>query len=139
MGGSILCATDPVAVVSLLKELGASPVLTVQIQGESLLNDGTAIVLYLISYNMLSGQDYDVADIAMFLVKTAMMAMALGFFIGYLFFTWIRVASNRFSHHTSAIQITLTLCCAYWSFIFVEGMLGRHPQNIALIHQKKSD
>ena len=30
--GSILCATDPVAVVALLKELGASPVLTIQIQ-----------------------------------------------------------------------------------------------------------
>jgi hypothetical protein len=42
--GSILAATDPVAVVSMLKELGAPPALTVQIAGESLLNDGTAIV-----------------------------------------------------------------------------------------------
>ena len=42
--GSILCATDPVAVVALLKDLGASPTLTVQIQGEALLNDGTAII-----------------------------------------------------------------------------------------------
>ncbi len=41
---SVLAATDPVAVVGLLKELRASPTLTVQIQGESLLNDGTAIV-----------------------------------------------------------------------------------------------
>merc|ERR1719199_987955 len=55
---SILCATDPVAVVALLKELGASPTLTVQIQGESLLNDGTAIVLFLLAYNMLSGTNY---------------------------------------------------------------------------------
>jgi NhaP-type Na+/H+ and K+/H+ antiporter len=50
--GAILCATDPVAVVALLKELGASPTLTVLIQGESLLNDGTAIVLYTIAYNI---------------------------------------------------------------------------------------
>merc|ERR1719178_449462 len=54
--GSILAATDPVAVVGLLKELGASPTLTVQIQGESLLNDGTAIVLYTVAYNILSDQ-----------------------------------------------------------------------------------
>merc|ERR1719453_1486205 len=74
--GSILCATDPVAVVALLKELGTSPTLTVQIQGESLLNDGTAIVLYMISYNMLSGEEYDVAEIITFLVKTACCAWA---------------------------------------------------------------
>jgi len=121
--GAILCATDPVAVVALLKELGASPMLTVQIQGESLLNDGTAIVLYLISYNMLSGEDYDVAGVAEFLVKKAMMAWALGLFIGYIFFSWIRFASDKLSHSSSMIQITLTLCCAYWSFCWVEGVL----------------
>merc|ERR1719191_1864856 len=67
--GAILCATDPVAVVALLKELGASPTLTVQIQGESLLNDGTAIVLYTISYNMLKGEHYGVLAIMTFLVQ----------------------------------------------------------------------
>jgi sodium/hydrogen exchanger 10/11 len=124
VAGSILCATDPVAVVALLKELGASPVLTVQIQGESLLNDGTAIVLFLISYDMLSGTEHDTMSIAMFLVKKAMMAWALGLFIGYLFFSWIRAANNRLSHASSSIQIALTLCCAYWSFILVEVVLG---------------
>merc|ERR1719409_337004 len=70
--GAILCATDPVAVVAMLKELGASPVLTVQIQGESLLNDGTAIVLYLISYNMLSGENFKEIDIVTFLLEKAL-------------------------------------------------------------------
>jgi len=121
--GSILCATDPVAVVALLKELGASPVLTVQIQGESLLNDGTAIVLYTVAYEMLSGQEYDVADIALFLVKTAMMAIALGVLLGYFFFTWLRASCNRFNHHADVIQILLTFCAAYWSFVIAEGML----------------
>merc|ERR1719487_17218 len=57
--GSILAATDPVAVVGLLKELGASPTLTVQIQGESLLNDGTAIVLFSLAYESLKENVYD--------------------------------------------------------------------------------
>jgi NhaP-type Na+/H+ or K+/H+ antiporter len=53
-----------------------------------------------------------------------MMAWALGLFIGYFFFSWIRAARDKLDHHTSSmIQITLTLCCAYWSFIFVEGVL----------------
>ena len=40
----MLSATDPVAVVALLKELGASVKLATVIEGESLLNDGTAYV-----------------------------------------------------------------------------------------------
>lgn len=38
--GGLLSATDPVAVVALLKELGASKKLNTIIEGESLMNDG---------------------------------------------------------------------------------------------------
>lgn len=119
---SILCATDPVAVVALLKELGANPVLTVQIQGESLLNDGTAIVLYMVASDFLRGKERDAVDITTFLVKTALMAVVLGVFIGYFFFFWIRLAGNKFNHSSSMLQITLTICCAYLSFILTEGV-----------------
>lgn len=119
--GAILCATDPVAVVAMLKELGASPTLTVQIQGESLLNDGTAIVLYMIAYNMLCGEDYDAGDIISILVKMAVYAWGLGALIGYLFFVWIMMANKRFFEHSSIVQVTLTLCCAYSAFIIAEG------------------
>ena len=44
--GTILSATDPVAVVALLKELGAAKTLGTLIEGESLLNDGSAVVLF---------------------------------------------------------------------------------------------
>lgn len=42
--GGLLSATDPVAVVALLKELGASKKLSTIIEGESLMNDGYALV-----------------------------------------------------------------------------------------------
>ena len=48
MMGAMLSATDPVAVVQLLKSLGASPQLGTLIEGESLLNDGTAYAMFLI-------------------------------------------------------------------------------------------
>jgi NhaP-type Na+/H+ or K+/H+ antiporter len=48
MYGSIISATDPVAVVALLKELGASKRLSTMIEGESLMNDGTAMVVFLV-------------------------------------------------------------------------------------------
>jgi len=122
--GSILAATDPVAVVSLLKELGASPILTVQIQGESLLNDGTAIVVFTCAYDMLKGTHYGLKDIAVFLIKTALCAMFLGALIGGLFGVWIRSASNRLEHSSVMIQISLTFCCAYCSFFLAEGVFG---------------
>lgn len=48
MFGALISATDPVAVVALLKEVGASHRLGTVIEGESLLNDGSAFVLFLI-------------------------------------------------------------------------------------------
>ncbi|KAL7532691.1 hypothetical protein ACHAXR_004787, partial [Thalassiosira sp. AJA248-18] len=44
--GSILAATDPVAVSALLNELGAPPRLKMHVSGESLINDGSAVVFY---------------------------------------------------------------------------------------------
>lgn len=55
MFGAIVSATDPVAVVALLKELGASKTLSMLIEGESLLNDGTAMVVFLIMKDIVTG------------------------------------------------------------------------------------
>lgn len=44
--GALISATDPVAVIGLFKELGAPRRLTVLVEGESLFNDATAIVLF---------------------------------------------------------------------------------------------
>lgn len=43
--GSILSATDPVAVISLFKVLGTDIKISILIEGESLLNDGSAVVV----------------------------------------------------------------------------------------------
>ena len=53
--GSIISATDPVAVVALLKDLGASKRLSTMIEGESLLNDGTAMVIFLVILDIVEG------------------------------------------------------------------------------------
>lgn len=46
MLGVVVSATDPVAVVALLKDLGLTGLLPVGIEGESLFNDGTALVVF---------------------------------------------------------------------------------------------
>ncbi|UCB55153.1 MAG: sodium:proton antiporter [Thiotrichales bacterium] len=55
--GAILAATDPVAVVSRLREIGAPERLTVLLEGESLFNDATAIVLFSLFVSMALSLD----------------------------------------------------------------------------------
>ena len=55
--GCINSATDPVAVVALLKELGVSKRLSTLIEGESLLNDGTALVLFIALQYIEEGEE----------------------------------------------------------------------------------
>ena len=51
--GALISATDPVAVIALFKELGAPQRLTILVEGESLLNDATAIVVFNIVLGLL--------------------------------------------------------------------------------------
>ena len=58
--GSILAATDPVAVVAALKELHVSEKLSLLIGGESVFNDGSAVLLFNLSLDLcISGNKYD--------------------------------------------------------------------------------
>lgn len=67
--GSIVTATDPVAVVSILKSSGASPTLTMIIIGESLLNDGTAMVLFGLFFGMLEGAQFSTGRLVRYFLK----------------------------------------------------------------------
>ena len=53
--GAIVATTDPAAVIAIFRELGAPPRLTRLLEGESLLNDAAAIVLFGILIEMLAG------------------------------------------------------------------------------------
>ncbi|MBI3942975.1 MAG: Na+/H+ antiporter [Chloroflexi bacterium] len=53
--GALISATDPVAVIALFRSLGAPKQLTLLLEGESLLNDGTAIVIFSILLSLAIG------------------------------------------------------------------------------------
>ena len=52
MFGALISATDPVAVVALLKELGTSKRFSTLVDAESMLNDGTGIVLFMLFFGV---------------------------------------------------------------------------------------
>jgi NhaP-type Na+/H+ or K+/H+ antiporter len=121
--GSILAATDPVAVVALLNAVGASPILTMQITGESLLNDGTAIVVFNIFFSVVdSGRSYTPGELIAYFTQLALGGPALGLCFGLFFLWWMRKLSRTTSHQDSVLQISLTVCCAYGSFFAAEEL-----------------
>lgn len=109
--GGLLSATDPVAVVALLKELGASKKLSTIIEGESLMNDGTAIVVYQLFFQMVLGRTFNWASIVKFLVQVALGAVGMGIAFGAASVLWL-----GFIFNDTVIEITLTLAVSYVAY-----------------------
>lgn len=122
--GSILSATDPVAVVSLLKSVGASPKLTMIIVGESLLNDGTAMVLFTVFNHCLNGMSYTIDSIIVFFASACFGSAFIGLLIGAVTVRWMRTANRTLSEMDVLVQIAITLCAAYLTFFVTQGTLG---------------
>ena len=127
--GSIAAATDPVAVVALLKEVGASSVLTMQITGESLLNDGVAMVLYTLFFRAVQyvekndGDDIgDAGSIIRNLVQFAFGGVAVGYAFGRVLMHWLKLVSRKTVETDSMVQLMLTVSFAYSTFFFAEGL-----------------
>lgn len=120
--GALISATDPVAVVALFKELGAPLRLTVLVEGESLLNDATAIVVFGILLSMaLAGTQIDIGSAAFAIVDFlrvfvggALVGVGVGFLLSELVF--------RLRAGTSGILI-VSIVMAYSSFILAEHVL----------------
>lgn len=121
--GSILSATDPVAVVSLLKSVGASPKLTILIVGESLLNDGSAMVLFTLFFNSLNGTVYTAGSIISFFFSAAIGSVLLGIAFGLVTVRWLRSANRPLKEIDVTTQIAITICCAYLCFFTAQYAL----------------
>merc|ERR1740138_1302534 len=67
--GSILSATDPVAVVAIFNSLGVSPRLTMLISGESLFNDGTAYVVFQLMMDVCQGVQPTISQVVAFFLR----------------------------------------------------------------------
>ena len=115
--GAIVSATDPVAVVALLKDLGASKKLGTLIEGESLLNDGTAIVIFMVLLAGITGAVSETSPIVEFL-KVALGGALIGVVFGWLTIRWVKKVFND-----ALIEITVIVAAAYLTFFVAEHFL----------------
>jgi NhaP-type Na+/H+ or K+/H+ antiporter len=126
--GGIISATDPVSVISLVKELGVVPDLGVLIEGESILNDGTAIIAFELCLAML----FTPGTPASFFGK-AMQLILGGPALGILFFLVLRFALTRIKDPLE--QTLLTVCSAYICYFVAEVTVVRVSGVLAVFMQ----
>lgn len=113
--GSMVSATDPISVLSIFKEVAVDQRLSVLVEGESLLNDGTAVAVFQILLASAVGEGVSLAlgagQFLLSVVGGALLGLSLGYFVSKL--------TKRIDD--AQIEITFTTILAYGTFL-----LARH-------------
>ncbi len=120
MFGALISATDPVAVVALLKEVSSRKRLETLIEGESLLNDGAAIVFFLLFYSWVVATqqtEFNMLGLAGDFAWVVVSGLVIGLVFGAITIVWIGRVFND-----PMIEITLSIAIAYLVFIVAEMM-----------------
>ena len=119
--GAILSATDPVAVIAVFRRVGAPARLRMLVEGESLFNDASSLVIARLILAVLIGG----AAVSTTTVAAGALAFiavfAGGLIVGWLLGRITGYALGRVQDHF--IEITLTTVLAYVSFIVAERVL----------------
>lgn len=120
--GALISATDPVAVIALFKELGVPKRLSTLVDGESLFNDATAIVVFNILLGIVAAGTAFSTSIAIDGIWQFLVVFFGGLLVGVVLggtMLWI-IALEKQDH---MVQAALTMVLAYLSFIVAEHFL----------------
>ena len=119
MFGALISATDPVAVVALLKELGTSKRFSTLVDTESLLNDGTGIVMFMLFFTAATaGGSTTWGTIPMEFCKVVAGGILLGYAGARLTFWFIHQIKGDL-----LVQISAVTLATYVTFFIAEGLL----------------
>ncbi len=114
--GALISATDPVAVVSLFRALGVPERLGVAVEGESLFNDGTAIVVFQIALLAAVSGEFRLVESVFRFLEVAIGGLAIGFALGWLVAQLMARIDDRL------IETTLTALLAYGAYLAAERL-----------------
>lgn len=113
--GALISAIDPVAVIALFKESHVEKRLETLVEGESLLNDGTSIVIFtIVLAAAMAGGEFSIWDGIIDFLRFAIGGLLVGALIGYV------VARILYYIDDVLVEMTLTTCLALGSFLIAE-------------------
>jgi monovalent cation:H+ antiporter, CPA1 family len=114
--GALISATDPISVLSLFRSLGVDNKLCVLVEGESLFNDGTAVVAFSLVVGFAAGSDTSWIHVTWEFLRITGLAALVGTVIGVGAGVITRAIDD------TMIELTVTLLSAYGAFIVAELM-----------------
>ncbi len=139
--GALISPTDPIAVMGILKKAGVPESLETKITGESLFNDGVAVVVFLVILEIATGtQGVTAASVAALFLKEVVGGLIFGLLIGAIAYWMLKSVEN----YQVEILITLALVTGGFALadvlhisgpiaIVVAGLLiGNHGRMLAM-------
>src|SRR5919201_2879444 len=109
--GAVVSPTDPLAATKIAHRLGVPHRIVAVIEGESLMNDATALVLYKVAVAAVVAGTFSVWDAGLRFVWSIVGGVGIGFVVGYV------VAEVRRRLDSPPVEGTISLITGYFAFI----------------------
>lgn len=115
--GALISPTDPIAVLAIFKQAGAPSELEVTVTGESLFNDGVAIVMFLTLYHVaFSGEHATIGGVTRLFLQQAVGGITYGLLLGMLAYKLIKTIDDY------KVEILITLAVATGGYALANAL-----------------